>query len=191
MSDTTETNWIEAIGKPAYESIAEMVAALECDYERLEELRDAKGDWEPEEVPHDFPVLELDEDDEAEDRATCGECGRSWDDAAPTAYTPVPSARCPFEAYHGPKTWEEANPDEAEELAALEAAAGDHADRDSAREAIESDALSVEVRSGWTTPGEPTRAWLEVQDWGKPWTQYFPADGDTLLDYAGCFFFGE
>lgn len=32
--------------------------------------------------------------------ATCGACFRSWDDAIPTAYTPTPSARCPFEAFH-------------------------------------------------------------------------------------------
>lgn len=29
--------------------------------------------------------------------ATCGQCGRTWDDTIPTSYTPAPSARCPFE----------------------------------------------------------------------------------------------
>lgn len=162
---TAEANWVETIGAPAYASVAEMVAALECDYDRLEELR---GDR-----------------DDADDRAA----------------------------------WAEANPDDAEELKQLEEAAGDHEDRDAAYQAIQDDALSVEVRSGWTTPGEPltaeeyclllttggpavrivgdidrgepTSARLEVQDWGKPWTEYFPADSDTLLTYARCFFFGE
>lgn len=32
--------------------------------------------------------------------ATCGTCGRSWDDAVVTSMTPAPSARCPFEYYH-------------------------------------------------------------------------------------------
>lgn len=32
--------------------------------------------------------------------ATCGHCGRSWNDAATSAVTPVPSGRCPFEAEH-------------------------------------------------------------------------------------------
>lgn len=32
--------------------------------------------------------------------ATCGDCGRSWDDAKSTSITPVPSGRCPFEAFH-------------------------------------------------------------------------------------------
>lgn len=52
------------------------------------------------EVPDNFSVKELDEDDDAEDRVTCGTCGRSWDDAIPTTWTPAPSGRCPFEYYH-------------------------------------------------------------------------------------------
>lgn len=31
------------------------------------------------------------------DVATCGTCGRSWDDEQSTGCTPAPSARCPFE----------------------------------------------------------------------------------------------
>jgi hypothetical protein len=34
------------------------------------------------------------------DIATCGECGRSWDDHHVTGRTPTPSARCPFEYSH-------------------------------------------------------------------------------------------
>lgn len=34
------------------------------------------------------------------DMATCGHCGRSWNDALGTSITPVPSARCPFEYDH-------------------------------------------------------------------------------------------
>lgn len=34
------------------------------------------------------------------DLATCGTCGRTWDDAVPTATTPAPSGRCPFEYDH-------------------------------------------------------------------------------------------
>jgi len=31
----------------------------------------------------------------------CLTCGRAWDDEAPTALTPTPSARCPFEDFRG------------------------------------------------------------------------------------------
>jgi hypothetical protein len=34
------------------------------------------------------------------DIATCGFCGRSWDDSHPSTWTPAPSARCPFEYDH-------------------------------------------------------------------------------------------
>jgi hypothetical protein len=34
--------------------------------------------------------------------ATCGTCGRSWDDTISTSMTPVPSGRCPFEYEHAP-----------------------------------------------------------------------------------------
>ena len=34
------------------------------------------------------------------DVVTCGVCGRSWNDAAVSDRTPVPSGRCPFEYDH-------------------------------------------------------------------------------------------
>src|SRR5690348_2299603 len=41
--------------------------------------------------------------------ATCGACGRSWDDGVVTSMTPVPSGRCPFEYFHDgdpvPEDW--------------------------------------------------------------------------------------
>ena len=55
--------------------------------------------WRPA-IPADFPVKPLGPNDAAKARATCGACGRSWDDAIATGYTPVPSGRCPFEAFH-------------------------------------------------------------------------------------------
>lgn len=47
-----------------------------------------------------YPVMVLGPTDPATDRVTCGTCGRSWDDAVSTAYTPAPGARCPFEYWH-------------------------------------------------------------------------------------------
>ena len=37
-----------------------------------------------------------------EDVATCGTCGRSWDDEQSTGWTPTPGGRCPFEYDHTP-----------------------------------------------------------------------------------------
>lgn len=46
----------------------------------------------------DVPHYQSGHDDT--DVATCGDCGRSWDDRVVTAITPTPSARCPFEYEH-------------------------------------------------------------------------------------------
>lgn len=115
---------------------------------------------------------------------------------------------------------EDRTPEDEAELAKLESAREDCGDEDDARDAILEDALSVEVRSGWHTPGDsseateycitlstsgpavriigdldqwkqPCSAILQVQDWGTPWTDYREADEDTLLQYANCFYFGE
>ena len=162
-------NGLDKIGAWAYASILEMVNALQCDYERLEELRDRRDDWDTED----------------------GEF----------------------------KTWQEAHPISAEELAELESEAGECASEDDARDRIMEDPLSLQVRSDWrdiggdsdaveyclllTTggpavrfvgdlyQGEPSSAILEVQDWGTPWTEWREADPDTLLAYARVFYYGE
>lgn len=51
-------------------------------------------------VPADFSVRPLQPGDVAKDKMTCGTCGRSWDDAVSTQWTPVPAGRCPFEPFH-------------------------------------------------------------------------------------------
>lgn len=79
--------------------------------------------------------------------------------------------------------------------------------------------LSVDVRSGWSTPGqliaedfqillstggpalrivgelshhlEPRRARLEHQDWGTRWTEWADVDPDALLWFASHFWFGD
>lgn len=156
-------NHAEEQAAAQYESIVRMLAAVECDYDRLVELR------------------------KAHEVAANGGEGMDWADAS--------------------------------ELAELEAAAGDCENEEEARQRIQEDPLSVEVRSNWAGPGEeleasefmimlctggpavrivgelnrgePCRAWLEYQDWGTPWTQYLGASSDTLCQYVSHFFFGE
>jgi hypothetical protein len=103
MSDTAKDQ-----ARAEVESICRMVAALECDFERLEELREERDDYA-------------------------------------AAYTPD---------YEGRAQWAEEYPNEAEELAELEEAAGEWSDRDDVQEDIQEDPLSIEVRSGWADVGE-------------------------------------
>lgn len=167
MADATDNAELQA--KAQLESIREMLAAVAVDYDRLEELREEKADGD-------------------DTRAV---------------------------------NWAKENLEAAAELAELEAAAGDCTDEDDARERIQEDPLSVQIRSGWYSSGEtpepeefeillctggpavrilgeldqygqPSRAWLEYQDWGTPWTLYHEQGaGDTLVEYAQQFYFGE
>jgi hypothetical protein len=144
------------------DTILEMVAALDCDYDRLDELKEMDA--------------------------------------------------------------EELDAEELAELAELLEQAGEYASREEVEERIQESPLSVEVRSGWRSPGdevednaeefrillttggpalqirgelgrfnEPDRAWLEYQDWGVPWTEYHGEneDQDALLTFARCFHFGD
>jgi uncharacterized protein (DUF2126 family) len=170
--DDKITQMLETTGKAAAESLAEMVAALNCDYDRLEELRSERDAFNA-------------------DRET------------PTS-----------------GMWHEEFSEDAAELAELETAAGECTSQDEARERIEQDALSVEVRPGWVSifldelnepeefkillgtggpasriigelrNGEPYRARLQVQDWGTPWVDVIGAEDDALA-YASVFYFGE
>lgn len=156
-------------------SITAMVAALDCDYDRLQELRDERDGY-----VHSV-------------------------DGPPELDTP--------------EQWAIDNPDDAAELKELEAAAGDCEDADQARECIQEDALSVEVRSGWQSAGEtlepsefrivlctggphveiqgeldannePDRVRILYSDWGTS-GELFDFDHDAVLSYARCFHFGE
>lgn len=101
--------------------------------------------------------------------------------------------------------------------------AEEYHDEDKARERILEDALSVEVRKDWHTPGdtdtapdefnillctggpavrimgdldehaEPTRAYMQYQDWFTPWADYFGegCNVDDLLTYAQQFYYSE
>jgi hypothetical protein len=169
--NTKTDNRAEEQAQAQYNSICAMLDAYECDWDRLEELRDMKAD-------HEADMAEAID----------------------------------------PKPFNVAHPDEAEELETLEAEAGDCTDQDDAQQRISEDPLSVEVRSDWVSPheekmtpgefrillctggpavqicgelddyGTPSRAWLEYQDWGTPWTQYFGADNARLVAYAQHFF---
>jgi hypothetical protein len=173
--------WVAKIGKPAYKSIVEMVRALDCDYNRLDELQECQAGL-------------------ARDVAT---------------ERPRTKARRLAEA--ALKAWHKEN---GAELAQLADDSNGCTDADHARQSIEEEPLSVEVRSGWHDPGavcetaefcillgtggpavrivgdlgphnEPETAHLEVQDWYKPWTEYTDTDQDVLLAYCRCFYYGE
>lgn len=181
------------IGKGAMSSLREMVAALECDYDRLQELKDERDEL--------FAEWKQARDDE--DAALNGAPDADHDNAKTVT---VKNAAL--------EEWDAEN---LADLRGLVEDAGDCKDREDAQQRIDEDPLSLRifgerVDGEWeadkfeillTTGGpavrimgdlsehnEPTGAWLEVQDWGTPWTEYYETGvGDVCLAYARCFCF--
>lgn len=208
MTDQTTNDALDQ-ANAQMQGIREMVAALECDYGRLEELREQYAD-----APDDYSVSkaaalhfwEITGPSENHQR-------RSWGDY-PTKLEAIVAAWCVAEPEYD-------HTSDADELTELEAIAGENESRDDAETAIQQDALSVEVRSDWRTVGseaedsdfrivlctggphvqimgelnngEPTRAWLEYADWFTGMTERVNDEGDqdALLSYASRFFCGE
>ena len=149
-------------------SVRAMVAALECDYDRLEELRDAlQAAAEDGEFLDDSDREELDGLEEAagdcEDREDAER--RIHEDALSVE---VRSGWCaPLGHLEQP---------DMEEFQILLCTGGP----------------AVRIM-GELSQGEPSRAWLEYQDWGTPWTERVNQEGDqdALLAYARCHYFGE
>jgi hypothetical protein len=189
-------NHAESNAKASYENIVELVTALECDYDRLEELRDERKDL----------------DDALE------ELRKEWD-AEEDQQAKVEIFGKIKEGDEELSDWDAENGEELKELAEAATLDGELVDAETARERIQERPLSVQVRSGWTDPGgemeaaefevllttggpalriigeldehnEPDRAWLEYQDWGTPWTRYFPTEQETLLSFCRCLYFG-
>ena len=193
-----------------YESICEMVAALNCDYDRLQEVRD------------EIEALREERDEIVAAQA-------EWLEENPPRL--LASGHHPGDngkwAMNVPDENDRLGENEEElkeledELVSLLAEAGECESTDEARERIQEDPLEVQVRGDWHAPGdedakpeefyvllctggpavrirgelgyycEPIRAWIEYQDWGTPWTQYFDADQDILLAYCCELWFGE
>jgi hypothetical protein len=199
--DATDNAELQA--KAQLESIREMLAAVSVDYDRLEELR--------EELEAEQSAVQDACDTVDETYAEYLEDGVGEDELDDVCEVLT-------EAEESLYQWGRSN---GEELAGLEAAAGGCTDEDDARQRIQDDPLSVQIRSGWYSPGEtlepgefeillctggpavriigelgaynePSRAWLEFQDWGTSWTSYYEEGiGATLLEYAQHFYFGE
>lgn len=154
---------LQDIGKSAFESIAEMVAALECDYDRLEYLKaglESEGiiDIEAREELHELQVA-------------AGDC-ESRDDAERRIQEDPLSLQMRGGWYeYGTEPADAATPVEFELLLGT----GGPATR----------------IIGELDRGQVTRARLQAQDWFQPWTDYVGADQDTLLTYCRCFYFGE
>lgn len=166
MTDNKDES-LKETGRCAAASIIEMVAALDVDYDRLDEML-AERNAEPETTFSPWWVAEL----EALKQAA-GECA-SRDDAEQHIREDALSVEVRTGWYVPSDCVDARDRPTAEEFRILLATGGP----------------AVRIM-GELSNGEPERAWLEVQDWGTPWTRYFDIEQDTLLAYARCFYYGE
>lgn len=190
MTDATNNAQDQAAAQ--YTGICSMLDAVAVDYDRLQELKDERE--------------ELGE--------ALAEAETALAEACRSQASSTHSQNLMNEAAAALSDWLDSNGDEMDELSTE---AGDYDDEDDARQRISEDPLEVTVRSGWVSVGEdmeadefqillctggpavrilgeldqhgyPCRAWMEYQDWGTPWTQYFGAEQPRLVAYASHFF---
>lgn len=167
MNTSKQDERLTEVGQCAIASVREMVAALKCDYERLEELRDERDGWEPdEEGPQSWAEANPGDAEELKElEESAGEC-KNQEEARERILEDALS----LEFRSGWVTnWEDV---EKEEYCLLLTTGGPAA------------RIIGEVRNG-----EAYSARLEVQDWGTPWTEHITtgSDHEALLDYALCF----
>jgi hypothetical protein len=171
-----------------YGSICEMVAALNCDYERLEELSDERADLQSEATDDTNVVI-----DEARDAL------RDWDANHGDELESLRLAATldgHFQQTHADAVRERIQ----ESVLSVEVRSawynpGDPDCRDMAPEEFQilltTGGPALRLCGELDEHCQPTRAVLQFQDWGTPWTDYYTGDMDTLLAFASCFYFGE
>jgi hypothetical protein len=156
---------LQEIGKGAHEAIADMVAALECDYERLEELRELKSCWSADTAPDTGP------DELTELETAAGDC-ESRDDAERRIQEDPLSIEMRGDWY-GYDT-EPADAARPVEFLILLGTGGP--------------AIRI---IGDLYDGHPCNCRLQAQDWGTAWTDYRESDQTVLEAYCSQFYFGE
>ena len=143
-----------------FENIESLLAALEVDFYRLEELQETAND-----TPEDMTDADREELTELKTAAM----GFSNDDDVLNAIREEPLSIEVRSGWHG--AGDELTP---EEFSILLMTGGP----------------AVRIRGDLDRNGEPDRAWLEYQDWGTPWTQHgIGNDSDTLCRFAAFFQF--
>jgi hypothetical protein len=162
-----------------YVGICEMVDALNCDYDKLEELKDEKESLQ-------YDIDNADNDEAMKDAIDCmvqfncdnggeltalieaaGDC--SDQDEARSAIQEDPlsvEVRSGWVSYGSEM--------QAEEFCILLCTGGP----------------AVRIM-GELDNGQPCRAWMEYQDWGTGWTRFYYADQSVLLAYCSEFYFGD
>jgi len=162
-----EVNHAEQNAVAWYVTIREQVAALDCDFERRDELRELKDTGDADE----FTSAERIELETLED--ACGDFKDREDVEQRIQEGPL-SVEVRSD-WHEPGNGEDHN--KPAEFCIL----------------LSTGAPALRITGDLDEYGQPSRAYLQYQDWGTPWTDYFPGSGsgEVLLTYCQQFYFGE
>lgn len=165
-----EENHAEQNARGWSETIAQLVAALELDWDRLDELREFK---EREGLMNTDALEEL--------HALRAIATIDGDEAKEREHIEQRIQECPLSVqvrggWYSPGQAHDriGEPEEFEIL-------------------LSTGGPALRIRGELDEHCEPSRAWLEFQDWGTPWTEFHgegaPAQ-DTLLAFCRVFYFG-
>lgn len=186
MSDDKRYDALMEVGASQARVLVEMVAALACDYERLEELKEERESFE-----YVSPSLQQRLD------AACAMPATTWATANPDEASELAELE---EAAGECTSREEAEQRIHEDALSIEMRSGWETPDVWAGQEVKPTEYNILLATGGPAAritgelenGEPTSARLQVQDWGTPWTDcYKTITEDTLLTYARCFYFGE
>ena len=173
----TQEQSLSEIGQSAYESIKEMVEAADCDYDRLEEMREEREDW----------VDNVGGDDDEQDRSNEEWAKEFPDEAGELANLETEAGDC--------EDQDDAEQRITDDPLSLQFRSGWYSQGDTPTteefELLLSTGGPATRIIGRIEDGEPVSARLQAQDWGTPWTEYLDADQDVLLSYCRRFYFGE
>lgn len=173
--------------KAQAKSLAAMVAALNCDYDRLDELRDERAEiaeaLEEAEKAHNAAELDTPELEDARDRLA------QWDEENARELNALEHEAGDCEDQDEALQRIEQDPLSVE-IRSGWTSLGDTMNAEEFRIVLCTGGPHVEIRGEFDTHGQPYRAWMQYQDWGTPLTQYFDIEESTLLAYCSQFYFG-
>jgi hypothetical protein len=179
MSD----NYAYEQAKAQANSISTMVAALNADYDRREELKDERDS-----LRDDAADIEKSDSEHIEACKALADWLQSHED----------ELRELEEAANGNESEDEARERIQEDALEVQVRGEWHNPGETHNTPSEFYILlctggpAVRIMGELNAFCEPARAWIEYQDWGTPWTHAVNViDQDTLLQYCQQFYFGE
>jgi hypothetical protein len=140
-----------------------MVDALECDYDRLEDLRDRVNSDDQDDALDDDELVEL---AELEDQANGNDC----EDDAVRCIDEDPLSIEVRSDWHCP---------------------GSDTDYNEFRILLSTGGPATQIVGTLDSYGQPDSATLQAQDWFQPWTDFEGGDESVLLEYCQRHYFGE